>query len=100
MHPLEPRTDSPGRLQKYPKITVSTGEESSGSGTDSTKDLKPGHQWERNPEWPPNNSHGDWHFLRPPERVPEDPVLSPQHVPQLEKIQEVLPFRRHEAHLC
>ena len=31
-----------GRLQKYPKIHVSTGEESSGSGTDSTKDLGPG----------------------------------------------------------
>ena len=27
-----------GRLQKYPKIHVSTGEESSGSGTDSTQD--------------------------------------------------------------
>ena len=31
-----------GRLQKYPKIHVSTGEESSGSGTDSTQDLRPG----------------------------------------------------------
>ena len=30
-----------GRLQKYPKIHVSTGEESSGSGTDSTQDLGP-----------------------------------------------------------
>ena len=29
---LEMRTDSPGRLQKYPKIHVSTGEESSGFG--------------------------------------------------------------------
>ena len=32
-----------GRLQKYPKIHVSTGEESSGSGTDSTQDLRPRH---------------------------------------------------------
>ena len=32
-----------GRLQKYPKIHVSTGEESSGSGTDSTQDLRPQH---------------------------------------------------------
>ena len=40
------------RLQKYPKIHVSTGEESSGSGTDSTQDLRPGHRWERNPECP------------------------------------------------
>ena len=31
-----------GRLQKYPKIHVSTGEESSGSGTDSTQGLRPG----------------------------------------------------------
>ena len=31
-----------GRLKKYPKIHVSTGEESSGSGTDSTQGLMPG----------------------------------------------------------
>ena len=31
-----------GRLQKYPKIHVSTGEESSDSGTDSTQGLRPG----------------------------------------------------------
>ena len=30
-----------GRLQKYPKIHVSTGEESSGSSTDSTQGLMP-----------------------------------------------------------
>ena len=47
-----------GGLQKYPKIHVSTGEESSGSGTDSTQDLRPRHQQERNPERPPSNSHG------------------------------------------
>ena len=35
-------------------------------------------------------------FLRPPERVPEVPVVSPEHLPQLEKIQEVLPSRRAE----
>ena len=65
-----------GRLQKYPKIHVSTGEESSGSGTDSTQGLMLRHRWEWNPERPPSNSHGDWHFLRPPECVPEVPVLS------------------------
>ena len=32
-----------GRLQKYPKIHVSTGEESSGSGSDSTQGLRPRH---------------------------------------------------------
>ena len=41
-----------GRLQKYPKINVSTGEESSGSGTDSTQGLRPQHRRERNPERP------------------------------------------------
>ena len=87
-----------GRLQKYPKIHVSTGEESSGSGTDSTQGLRTRHRWERNPERPPSNSHGDWHFLRPPERVPEVPVVSREHLPQLEKNQEGLPSRRDEAH--
>ena len=87
-----------GRLQKYPKMHVSTGEESSGSGTDSTQGLIPRHRRERNPERPPSNTHGDWPFLRPPERVPEVPVVSREHLPQLEKIQEFLPSRRDEAH--
>ena len=93
MPPLETRTDSPGRLQKYPKIHVSTGEEYSGSGTDSTQGLRPRHQRERNPERPQSNSHGDWPFMMPPERVPEVPVVSRKHLPQLEKIQEVHPSR-------
>ena len=87
-----------GRLQKYPKIHVSIGEESSGSGTVSTQDLRPRHRRERNPKRPPSYSHVDWPFLRPPERVPEVPVVSREHLPQLEKIQEVLPSRRDEAH--
>ena len=32
------------------------------------------------------------------ERVPEVPIVSLEHLPQLEKIQEVLPSRRDEAH--
>ena len=86
------------RLQKYPKIHVSTGEEYSSSGTVSTQGVSPQHLRERNPERPLSNSHGDWTFLRPPERVPEVPVVSREHLPQLEKIQEVLPSRRDEAH--
>ena len=43
-----------GILQKYPKIHVSNGEESSGSGTDSTQGLRPRHRRERNPERPPS----------------------------------------------
>ena len=65
-----------GRLQKYPKILVSNGEESSGFGTDSTKDLRPRHRRERNPERPLSNSHEHWPFVKPPERVPDVPVVS------------------------
>ena len=86
------------RLQKYPRIHISTGEESSCSGTNSTQGLRPRQRWERNPERPPSNSHGDWPFLRPPERVHEVAVESRECLPQLEKIQEVLPSRRDEDH--
>ena len=98
MPPLETRTDSPGEFQKYPKIHVSTGEDSSGSGTNCTQDLRPRHRRERNPERPPSNSQRDWPFLRPLKQVPDVPVVSREHLPQLEKIQEVLPSRRDEAH--
>ena len=79
-------------------IPVSTGEESSRSGTDSTQGLMPRHRRERNPERPPSNSHGDWPFLRPPERVPEVPVVTREHLHHLEKMKEVLPSRGDEAH--
>ena len=59
--PLETRTVSPGETPEYPKIHVSTGEESSGSGTDSTLGLRPWHRRERNPERPRSNSHGTGH---------------------------------------
>ena len=62
-----------GRLQKYPKIHVRAGEESSGSGINYTQGLRPRHRRERNPERPPSNSHGDWHFLRPPGRSLRSP---------------------------
>ena len=87
-----------GRLQNYPKIHVSTGEESSGSGTDSTQGLRHKHRRERTHERPQSNSHGDWPFLRAAEHVPEVPVVSRGLLPELEKIQEVLPSRRDEAH--
>ena len=87
-----------GRLQNYPEIHVSTGEESSGTGTHSTQYLRPQLRRERNPERSPGNSHRDWPFLRPPERVPEVPVVSREHLLQLENIQDVLPSRRDEAH--
>ena len=87
-----------GRLQKYLKIHVIPGGESSGFGTDSTQGLRSRHRRESNSERPPSISHGDWPFLRPPERVPEVPVVSREHLPQLEKIQEFLPSRRDKAH--
>ena len=80
-----------GRLQKYPKIHFSTGEESSGSGTDSTQGLRQRHPRKRNPERPPSNSHGDWPFLRPPERVPEVPVVSQDHLPHSRKSRRFSP---------
>ena len=98
MPPLERRTDSLGRLQKYPKIHVSTGEVFSGFGTESTQGIRRRHRRERNPERPPSYSHVDWPFLRPPWRVPEILVESREHLPELEKIQEVLPSRRDEFH--
>ena len=65
MPPLETRTDSMGRLQKYPKIHVSIGEES----LEAPKQL----------EW-------GLAFSEPAERVPEVPVVSLEHLLQLEKI--------------
>ena len=91
MPPLSGGLTPLGRLQKYPKIHVCTGEKSSGSGTESTEGLRPQHGREKNPERPSSNSHGDWPFLRPRERVPEVPIVSREHLPQLEKTQEVFP---------
>ena len=67
------------------------------AGTDSTQGLRPWHRRERNPERLPSNSHGDWPFLRPPERVPVVTVVRREHLPQLEKIQKILPSRGDEA---
>ncbi|KAI4560502.1 hypothetical protein MJG53_017131 [Ovis ammon polii x Ovis aries] len=83
MPAFETRTDSPGETPEVPKIHVSTGEESSGSGPEFTQGLRPRHQRERNSERPPRNSHGDWPFLRPPERVPEGPVGRLQKYPKI-----------------
>ena len=80
-----------GRLQKYRNIHVSTEEEWSGYGTDSTQDLRPWYRRERNPERPPSNSHGDWPILRPPERFPEVPIVSRERLPQLEKSRRFSP---------
>ena len=48
-----------GRLLKYPKIHVITGEESSGTGTNSAQGIRPRQRRETNPERPRSNSQGD-----------------------------------------
>ena len=80
-----------GRLQKYPNIHVSTEEEWSGYGTDSTQDLRPRYRRERNPERPPSNSHVDWPILTPPEWFPEVLIVSRERLPQLEKSRRFSP---------
>ena len=87
MPPLETRTDSPGETPEVPqdpcqhwrgilrfRHRLRTRSEAPASTG-------------RNPERPPSNSHGDWPFLRPLERVPEVPVVSREHLLQFEKIQ-------------
>ena len=37
-------------------------------------------------------------FLQATSRVPDVPIVSREHLPQLEKIQEVVPSRRDETH--
>ena len=98
MPPLEPRTDSPAETPEVPQDPCQHWRGILNSSTDSTQGLRHYNRWERNPERPLSNSHGDWPFLRPTERVPEVPVVRRDHLPQLENIQEVLPSRRDEAH--
>ena len=62
-----------GRLQTYPKIHVSTGEDSSGSGTDSTQGLRPQHRRERKPERPPRGHRVTRWGLACPEATREGP---------------------------
>ena len=71
-----------GRLQKNPNIHVSTAEETSGSGPESTQVVRPGHQQESYQEKPPSIWHGDWTFLRrapPLEMRRERREFFPQH---------------------
>ena len=86
-----------GRLQKYPKIHVSTGEESSGSGTHSTQGLRPCIDGRGIPRGPRATRMG-LAFPEANKAGLRSPVVSREHLPQLEKIQDVLPSRRDEAH--
>ena len=76
-------------LQRNPQVPAPT----------PHKALRPSIDGRGIPRGPPSHSHGDWPFLWPPERVPEVPIVRREHVLQLEKIQEVLPSRRDEAHI-
>ena len=98
MPPHETRTDSPGETPEVPQDPCQHRTGILKFRHQFHRRFRPWHRRERNPERPPSNSQGDWPFLRPPERVPEVPVVSREHLPQLEKFQEVLPSRRDEAH--
>ena len=76
MPAFETRTDSPGETPEVPEDPCQHWRGILGFRHDSTQGLKAWHRRERNPERPPSNSHGDWRILRPPERVPDDPVIS------------------------
>ena len=79
--PLETRTDSLGETPEVPQDACQHWRGILSFRHRHTQDLRPRHRRERNPERPPSNSHGDWPFLRPPERVPEVPVVSREHLP-------------------
>ena len=101
MPPLETSTDPPGETPEVPHDPCLAWRGILRFRHRLHKGLRPRHIREWNPESTPSNSHGDWPFLRPSERVPEVPVISREQLPQLDKIQEVLPSRRDEARfLC
>ena len=96
--PLETRTDASGETPEVPQDPCQHWRGILSFRHPLHTRSKPQHRRERNPERPPSNSHVKRPFLRPPERVPEVPVVSREQVPYLENIQEVLPSRRDEAH--
>ena len=96
MRPLETRTDSPGETPEVPKIHVSKERYPQVPAPTPHKVLGPRIAGDGIPRGP--RATRDWPFLRPLEWVPEVPVVSREHLPQIEKIQEVLPSRRDEAH--
>ncbi|KAI4552053.1 hypothetical protein MJG53_000131 [Ovis ammon polii x Ovis aries] len=111
MPAFETRTDSPGETPEVPQDPCQHWRGILRSGPEFTQGLRPRHQRERNSERPPRNSHGDWPFLRPPERVPEGPVprIDSHHVctwdSPVGKPRGKAPWERHEPridshHVC
>ena len=93
-------------LERDPQVPALTPHKVLGPGIDKRGILRGpelfawGVAFSEAPRRPPSNWQRDWPFLRRPERVPEVPVISREHLQQLEKIQEVLPSRRDGAHFC
>ncbi|KAI4565526.1 hypothetical protein MJT46_008902 [Ovis ammon polii x Ovis aries] len=74
MPAFETRTDSPGETPEVPQDPCQHWRGILRFRPRPHTRSMPRHRRERNPERPPRNSHGDWPFLGPPERVPEVPV--------------------------
>ena len=97
MPPLQTRTDSPGRLQKYPnsmsalernpQVPARALHEVLGPGTDGRG-------------IPRGRVQLAWELAFPEatRAVPEVRVITGEHLHQLEKMQEVLPSRGDEDH--
>ena len=88
-----------GRLQKYRKIHVSTGEDPQVPEPAPHNILGPASTGEESREAPEQLAWG----LAFPEATRAGPgvhVVSREHLPKLENIQEVLPYRRDEAHFA
>ena len=98
MPPLETRTDSPGETLEIPQYPC---QHWRGilrfPHRLHTRHWAPASTGEESREAPEQLAWG-WPFLSPPERVPEYPLVSPEHLPLLEIIQEVFPSRRYDAH--
>ena len=98
MPPLETRTDSPGETPKVPQNPYQYWRGMLRFRLQlHTRSYAPALTGEESPESPEQLAWG----LAFPEATragPEVPVVSREHLPQLEKIQELLPSRRDEAH--
>ena len=97
MPPLATRTDSPGETPEVPQDPCRHGRGILRFQHRLRNGLMPRNRRVRNPGRPPSNSHGDWPFLRPPERVPDVPVVCREHLLQLKKFPDIPVSTREEA---
>ena len=65
-------------LERHPQIPAPNPHKVLGPGIDGEESREA-----------PSNSNGDWPLLRPPERVPEVPVVSREHLLQLKKFPDI-----------